>query len=99
MPSKKPIPNRKPSAAGITAHFPSPAAISIAGINSDHTEAATITPEAKPNNIFCNSIDICFFIKNTNAEPNIVPNKGINNPIVKIIITFIFYVSIFKVQS
>jgi hypothetical protein len=52
------------------------------GMSSDHTEAATITPEAKPNNDFCKRGDMSFFMKKTNEAPNIVPNNGINNPTV-----------------
>jgi hypothetical protein len=47
------MPSRKPIAAGITLHLPLSASISIAGISSDHTDAATITPDAKPSNVFC----------------------------------------------
>jgi hypothetical protein len=68
-------------AAGTTDHFPELASISIAGISSDHTEAATITPEAKPNNDFCKRGDISSFIRNTNAAPSMVPNKGMSSPI------------------
>jgi len=52
----------------------------MAGINSDHTEAATITPEAKPRSDFCTRGDISSFMKNTKAEPSIVPNNGISSP-------------------
>ena len=51
-------------------------------MSSDHTEAATITPEAKPNSDFRKRGDMSFFIKKTNEAPNIVPNNGINNPTV-----------------
>ena len=46
----------------------------------DHTEAATITPEAKPNNAFCTRTGIWSFMKKTNAEPSIVPSSGKSNP-------------------
>lgn len=39
----------KPIAAGRTVQMRFPADISILGISKDHTEAATITPEAKPS--------------------------------------------------
>lgn len=42
-----------------------------------------------------NHTDIFLFIK-TQIPPQHRPNKWINNPIIKTIITFIFYVSIFK---
>ncbi len=60
-------------------------AISIAGISNDHTEAATITPDAKPSNDFCRRADISPRMKNTKAEPSIVPSSGINNPIINVI--------------
>ena len=87
------MPNRKPMAAGTTDHTPLSAFISIAGISNDHTDAATITPEAKPNNVFCNRADISFFIINTKAEPSIVPNSGIRSPmiIVAVISVIVFY--------
>ena len=62
--------------------FPFPALISMAGMSSDHTEAASITPEAKPSSDFRKRGDMSFFIKKTNDAPNIVPNNGINNPTV-----------------
>ena len=62
-------------------------AISIAGISSDHTDAATITPEAKPNSDFCNRTDISPRIKNTKAEPSIVPSNGIRRPIINVAIS------------
>ena len=73
-------------AAGNTDHRPLSSTISIDGINSDHTDAATITPDAKPNNVFCSLADISPFMKNTKAEPSIVPSNGINRPIINIII-------------
>jgi hypothetical protein len=53
----------------------------MAGMSNDHTEAAIITPEAKPNSDFCNLGDMSFFMKKTKAAPSMVPNKGINKPI------------------
>ena len=79
--NKKPIPNRKPTAAGNTDHAPFSSSISMAGMSSDQTEAATITPDAKPSKDFCTRSGMSFFIKNTKAEPSIVPSKGISNPI------------------
>lgn len=54
----------------------------MAGMSSDQTDAATITPEAKPNSDFCNFGDMSFFMKKTKAALSMVPNKGINKPIV-----------------
>ena len=45
-----------------------------------------ITPDAKPNNDFCNRADISSRIKNTKAEPSIVPSSGINNPITNVVV-------------
>jgi len=73
-------PSRSPTTAGTMAVLPLP--ISIEGINSDHTDAATITPEAKPSNAFCSSAGISFLITNTNAEPRIVPSRGIKSAII-----------------
>ena len=47
----------------VSDHAPLSALISIAGMSNDHTDAATITPEAKPSNDFCSRMDISFFIK------------------------------------
>ena len=52
----------------------------------DHTDAATITPDAKPNSDFCNRADISSFMKNTKAEPSIVPSSGINSPIINVVV-------------
>ena len=78
MRSRKPMPSKIPMAAGSTRSRPMSADISIAGMISDHMEAATITPEAKPKRNFCRRGDISSFMKNTNAAPSIVPRKGIN---------------------
>ena len=70
-----------PTAAGRKASLPIESDISIAGIRSDQTDAATITPDANPSNAFCTSGFKSFFKKNTQAAPSVVPKKGINNPI------------------
>ena len=61
--------------------LPSPSLISIAGIRRDHTEAATITPEAKPRNAFCTPGFNSPRRKNTQALPAVVPIKGISIPV------------------
>ena len=76
------------SHAGSTDHAPFPSSIAIAGISSDHTDAATITPDAKPSNVFCNRTDISPFMKNTKAEPSIVPSNGISNPMINVVVIF-----------
>lgn len=73
----------------VSDHAPLSALISVAGMSNDHTDAATITPEAKPNNDFCSRTDISSFIKNTKAEPSIVPNSGIRSPMIIVIISVI----------
>ena len=73
-------------AAGITDHAPLPTSISIEGISSDHTDAATITPEAKPNSDFCSRTDISSFIIKTKAELSIVPSSGISRPIINVVV-------------
>ena len=47
----------------------------MAGISSDHTEAAIITPAAKPRNTFCVTADISFLKKNTMAAPSTVARQ------------------------
>ena len=91
--SRKPTPIMNPTAAGTTDHAPLSAFISIAGMSNDHTDAATITPEAKPNNDFCNRADISSFIMKTKAEPSIVPNSGIRSPMIIVVVipVIIFY--------
>lgn len=48
----------------------------MAGRSSDHTEAATITPAAKPSSNFCTRWAVFSRIKSTTAEPIIVPRAG-----------------------
>ena len=74
------MPAEKPTAAGTNANFPYPADISIAGRRSDHTEAATITPDAKPSSIFSTCLFSAFLIKRTQAAPAKVPRNGIMSP-------------------
>ena len=47
----------------------------------DQTLAATITPLANPNSVFCSRSGISFFMKKTNADPSMVPNSGSSIPI------------------
>ena len=79
--NRNPIPSKNPTAAGIHAIFPCSSAISIAGINSDHTPAAIMTPDANPSNAFCIVGLISFLSKKTIPAPNVVPTKGISIPI------------------
>jgi len=78
--SKNSIPNKKPTVAGIHSTTFWVFAISIEGIKRDHTDAAIITPDAKPNKTFSIFLFILFFIKNTIPAPNVVPKNGIASP-------------------
>ena len=80
------MPNRNPTAAGTTLHLPLSASICIAGISSDQTDAATITPDAKPRSDFCTHGEISSFMKKTNAAPSIVPSSGISSPIINVVV-------------
>ena len=77
---RKAIPPKKPPAAGSQATCPCSPAISMAGIKRDHTDAAIMTPDAKPRSIFSTPLCIPFLIKNTIADPRVVPAKGIIKP-------------------
>ena len=67
-------------------HAPLPASISIARISNDHTEAATITPDANPSSDFCSRTDISSRIMKTKVEPSIVPSSGISSPIINVVV-------------
>lgn len=73
-------PSQRPAAAGAKDHFPSSSDRSIAGISRLQTDAAVITPAAKPVSPFCRPSDIAFFIKNTLAAPREVPKNGSRSP-------------------
>ena len=74
------MPSRKPTSAGTHAVFPAADAISIAGMSSDHTLAAIITPEAKPSRTLRRRWFISLFKKKTMAAPREVPARGISTP-------------------
>lgn len=78
--NKNAIPSKNPTVAGIQEITFCSFAISIDGIIKDQTDAAIITPEAKPNNNFSTLLFILFFIKKTIAAPSVVPKNGIANP-------------------
>ena len=98
--SKNAMPSRNPTAAGRNLSL-YPFAISIDGISSDQTEAAIITPEAKPSSSFSSFSFILFFIRNTIAAPSVVPAKGINSPNANIITPscYFFPTSSFEASS
>ena len=74
------IPARKPTTAGNHATPPLSAVISIEGMRSDHTDAAIITPDAKPSSSFCTHADIPSRSRKTIAAPRVVPTKGSSRP-------------------
>ena len=73
--SRNSAPSTKPPAAGSQAGPPASWAISMAGIKSDQTEAAIITPAAKPRNARCMPCGISFLKKKTVAAPSAVAKK------------------------
>ena len=75
------MPIQKPINAGRKDNLPMLSDCSIAGINRLQIDAATITPAAKPASERCTISLSDFFIKNTHAEPSVVPIKGISIPI------------------
>lgn len=79
--SKNNIPIQKPINAGRKDSLPILSDCSIAGISRLQIDAATITPAAKPASERCTISLSDFFIKNTHAEPSVVPIKGISMPI------------------
>ena len=74
------MPAQKPATAGTKEKLPIADERSMAGISRLHTEAATITPAAKPFNARCTASLKDFFIKKTHAAPKEVPRKGISMP-------------------
>ena len=70
--SKNRMPSQKPAAAGKNASLPRSAACSIAGISKLHTDAATITPAAKPVRVRWMPSRKAFFKKNTQPAPRLV---------------------------
>ena len=74
------MPHQNPITAGAKESRPIPEACSMAGISRLHTEAATMTPAAKPVRARCKDSLNAFFRKNTHAAPSVVPRKGIKMP-------------------
>ena len=74
--SKNRIPNTNPTAAGNHITPPCRSAISRLGISSDHTDAATMTPEAKPKRSLCKERAMDPRTRKTIAAPRTVPKKG-----------------------
>ena len=84
--SRNKTPAQKPIKAGRNAQTPMPADCSIAGISRLQTDAATITPAAKPLRAFWTFSLRDFRIKNTQPEPRAVPKKGIIRPRITVFI-------------
>ena len=78
--SKKPMPAKKPMAAGHHGCAEVAALISMLGISRDHTEAANMTPEANPNSNLLSDSCSFSFSKKTMAAPKVVPANGISSP-------------------
>ena len=92
--SRKSIPTATPAAAGINASFPISADMSMAGMRRDHTEAATMTPEANPKSTFWTRGGILSLrIRKTQAAPSVVPKNGIRIPISTLLIYSSSYLS------
>ena len=68
---------KEATAAGINDNLPISSDISKDGINSDHTDAATMTPDANPSRDFCTSGFNSPVINSTQAAPKNVPTNGI----------------------
>jgi hypothetical protein len=94
--SINPIPSRNPTTAGTYAKVAISAEASIAGMSNDHTEAAIITPEAKPSRMrWMRSANLS--LKNsTDAAPMVVPANGINSS--GIISEKVIYIALFQRQ-
>ncbi len=78
--NKKAIPAANPAKAGAKARRPKEADMSIAGIKSDQTLAATMTPAAKPKRPRSRLSFILPFKKKTVAAPSVVPKNGRARP-------------------
>ena len=75
------MPSKKPPAAGANAQRPIASHCSIAGMSSDQTEAATITPEAKPSSARLTRSPRPSRSRKTHAAPSAVPRNGSHTPI------------------
>ena len=79
--SRNPTPSQNPITAGRNASRPSAADCSMAGESRLQMDAATMTPAANPVSARCTPGCRDFFIKNTQADPMVVPAKGMRIPI------------------
>ena len=74
------MPIQKPIAEGINESLPKEEDCFRLGSSREKKLAATITPEAKPVSTLISFSSNSFLRNNTQAEPSVVPIKGINNP-------------------
>ena len=74
------MPAHSPTTAGTKASCPMASDCSMAGIRRLQTDAATMTPAAKPVRLLCTISFSCPLRKNTMAAPREVPRKGIASP-------------------
>ena len=74
--NRKSMPNTNPTAAGSQVVPQFSALISRLGMSNDHTDAATITPDAKPKSNLRSRSLILPRSKKTMAAPRAVPRKG-----------------------
>ncbi|SBW08114.1 hypothetical protein KL86CLO1_12399 [uncultured Eubacteriales bacterium] len=65
-------PRINPPAAGTQPTIPAASASSMAGMSKDQTDAAIITPAAKPRKIRCAPAVACFLKKKTTDAPKLV---------------------------
>ena len=93
--NRKNIPSIKPATAGTNCIFPRLCDCSSAGIRRLQTDAAIITPAAKPLSIFVVFTESSFFIKSTHAAPSDVPINGINKPNMVDVIMVASYSAVF----
>ena len=74
-------PKRKLTAAGTQENLPKRGSAPLSeGMRSDHTEAAIMTPAAKPRRIELVRFEMSPRKQYTNAEPAVVARKMIANP-------------------
>ncbi len=74
------MPSQNPATAGRKASCPRCSASSMAGISRLQTDAATMTPAAKPVRDLCTAGGSALRMTNTQAAPRTVPRKGSRIP-------------------
>ena len=79
------IPSQKPTAAGKNASLPRSAACSMAGISKLHTDAATMTPAAKPVRARWMPSLRDFFKRIHSLPQDLCPEKGSRSPRMRLV--------------